>query len=90
MVELVYGVGVEFLGGEVKGLVMFCMIGGWFSISLYDGGKVVKNFAGEKLSDGDGDVSGILILFDIGGVNDIDEVWMVFGECVCEYLSEFE
>lgn len=88
--ELAYGAGVELSGGEAKGLVMFCMIGGRFSTSLYDGGKVVKNFAGEKLSDGDGDVSGISTLPDIGGANDTDEAWAAFGERVREYLSELE
>jgi len=88
--ELAYGAGIELGEIATKGLVMFCMVGGRFSTSLYDAGQIVKNFSGEKVVHSwDGAVDRAM-LPESGGATDNEAGWNSFADRVNEYLMELE
>jgi len=72
------------------GLVMFCMVGGRFSTSLYDDGVIVKNFAGEKVVGSWADGERVAPIPVIGDVGDTEEAWAAYASRVDKYILELE
>lgn len=84
--ELKFGGGVD----VASGLVMFCMVGGRFSTSLYDDGVIVKNFAGEKVVDSWSDGERLAPIPEVGTASDTEEAWAAYAARVDKYILELE